>query len=47
MAIFMQIFKEFRWWMLPVALMLVVLLVGIFVAVDSPVLLPHEYTAGP
>jgi len=35
--------KEFRWWMIPLALVIVILLLWILLSIDGGSVLPHEY----
>jgi hypothetical protein len=35
--------KDFRWWMIPLALVIVVVLLFVLLSIDGGSVLPHEY----
>ncbi len=35
--------KDFRWWMIPLALVIVLLVLFVLLSLDSGSVLPHEY----
>ena len=40
---FKELFADFRWWMIPLALVIILVGIGLLLWMSGPNVLPHEY----